>query len=115
MYRTEDERDAARRAYRSLSAAAEVYPGFTSIELYRAMAAMAACDEPEVREALDWAAYAGETRDTSLIAVELALRTGDDSERIAAKAQIMRLLEHDESARDPWVAAIARELETRCP
>jgi hypothetical protein len=50
-----------------------------------------------------------------LIAVELALRTGDDAERIAAKAHIMRLLEHDESARDPWVAAIARELETRCP
>jgi hypothetical protein len=76
---------------------------------------MAACDEPEAREALDWAAYAGETRDTSLVAVELALRTGDESERVAAKARIARLLDHDESTRDPWVAAIARDLETRCP
>jgi len=115
MCRTDDEREAARRAYRLLSEAAEIYPGFTSIELYRAMAAMAACDEPEAREALDWAAYAEETRDTSLVAIELALRTGDESARVAAKAHIARLLEHDESARDPWVVAIARDLETRCP
>jgi hypothetical protein len=115
MYRTEDERETARRAYRSLSEAADIYPGFTWIELYRAMAAMAACDEAEAREALDWAAYAGESRDTSLVAVELALRTGDESERAAAKAHIARMLDHDESARDPWVAAIARDLEARCP
>jgi hypothetical protein len=115
MYRTDAEREAARRAYRSLSGAAEVYPGFTSIELYRAMAAMAACDELEAREALDWAAYSGESRGTSLVAAELALRTGDESQRAAAAARIVRLSEHPQSARDPWVAAISRDLQTRCP
>jgi hypothetical protein len=115
MYRTDAEREAARRAYRSLSGAAEVYPGFTSIELYRAMAAMAACDEVEAREALDWAAYSGESRGTSLVAAELALRTGDEAQRAAAAARIVRLSEHPQSARDPWVAAISRDLDTRCP
>jgi hypothetical protein len=115
MYRTDDERKAARRAYRSLSEAAEVYPGFTSIELYRAMAAMAACDASQVREALGRAAYSGETRDTSLVAVELALRTGDESQRAAAKVHVERLSAHPQSASDPWVAAIARDLESRCP
>ena len=115
MYRTQDERESARRAYRSLSEASAIYPGFTSIELYRAMAAMAACDEHEAREALDWAAYSGETRETSLVAVELALRTGDDSERTAAKAHVARLSTHPESSGDSWVAAIARDLGARCP
>jgi hypothetical protein len=115
MYRTGAEREAARRAYRSLSDAAEMYPGFTSIELYRAMAALAACDEGEAREALGWAAYSGETRGTSLVAVELALRAGSESQRAAAVAHVARLSEHQESARDPWVAAISRNLETRCP
>ncbi len=115
MYRTDDEREAARWAYRSLSEAAGIYPGFTSIELYRAMAAMAACDESHAREALGRAAYSGETRDTSLAALELALRTGDDSERAAAKARLERLSTRPESAGDPWVAAISRDLENRCP
>ena len=115
MYRTDDEREAARRAYRSLSEAAEVYPGFTSIELHRAMAAVAACDETQAREALGRAAYSGESRKTSLVAVELALRTGDDSERAAAKAHVQRLSASPQSAGDPWVAAIARDLEARCP
>jgi hypothetical protein len=79
------------------------------------MAALAACDEVEAREALDWAAYSGETRGTSLVAVELGLRTGDESQRAAAVAHIARLSEHEESARDPWVAAISRSLDTRCP
>ncbi len=115
MYRTDDEREAARRAYRSLSEAATVYPGFSSIELYRATAAMAACDEPQAREALGRATYSGESRDTSLVAIELALRTGDDSARAAAKARAQRLSANPQSAGDPWVAAIARDLETRCP
>lgn len=115
LYRTPEEQEAARRAYRSLSNAAGIYPGFTSIELYRAMAATAACDEAEAREALGWAAYSGETRETSLAAVELALRTGDEAQRAAAKAHVARLLEHPDAARDPWLAAISRDLETRCP
>jgi hypothetical protein len=115
MYRTDDEREAAREAYRSLSEAAEVYPGFTSIELYRAMAALAACEESQSREALGRAAYSGETRSTALVAVELALRTGEESQRAAATAHVVRLSEHEESARDPWVAAIVSDLDTRCP
>ncbi len=115
MYRTRDEREAARRAYRSLSEAAKVYPGFSSIELFRAMAAAAACDEVEAREALDWAAYSGETRETSLVAVELALRAGDETRRAAARSQIERLSTHPKTAGDPWVSAIARNLDARCP
>jgi len=115
MYRTGAEREAARRAYRSFSDAAQMYPGFTSIELYRAMAALAACDEAEAADALGWAAYSGETRGTSLVAVELGLRTGGESQRAAAVAHVVRLSEHQQSARDPWVAAISRSLDTRCP
>jgi hypothetical protein len=114
-YRTPQEQEAARRAYRSLSAAAAIYPGFTSIELYRAMAATAACDEAEAREALAWAAYSGETRETSLAAIELALRTGDEPQRATAKAHVARLLEHPDAAGDPWLAAISGDLDIRCP
>jgi hypothetical protein len=115
LFRTDDEREAARRAYRSLSEAAEIYRGFSTIELYRAMAAMAACDEPQAREALDWAAYSGETRETSLVELELALRSGDEPQRAAARRHIERLSVHPKSASDPWVAAIAHDLEARCP
>jgi hypothetical protein len=115
LYQTPEEQEAARLAYRLLSNAAEIYPGFTSIELYRAMAATAACDRAEAREALGWAAYAGETRETSLAAVELALRTGDEPQRAAAKAHVARLSEHPDGAGDPWLTAISRDIETRCP
>jgi hypothetical protein len=50
-----------------------------------------------------------------LVAAELALRTGDEAQRAAAAARIVRLSEHPQSARDPWVAAISRDLDTRCP
>jgi hypothetical protein len=115
MYGTKDEREDARRAYGFFSEAAEVYPGFSSIELYRALAAMAACDEAQAREALGRATYSGESRATSLVAVELALRMGDDSQRAGARTHLDRLLESPEAARDPWVAAIARDIDARCP
>ena len=92
-----------------------MYPGFTSIELYRAMAATVACDEVEAREALQWAAHSGETRGTALVAIELALRLGDEAHRAAAAAGTARLLQRPESAGDPWVAAISNDLDTRCP
>jgi hypothetical protein len=115
LYRTEEERSAARRGYRALSDAAEVYPGFTTIELYRAMAAMAACDELQAREALGRARYSRETRETMLVAIELDLRTGDEARRAAARAQLERLLAHPGARSDPWVAAIAGDTEARCP
>jgi len=115
MARTDAERDAAREAYRHLSEAAAVYPGFTSIELYRAMAALAACDESAAREALAWAAYSGETRETSLVAIELALRMDAESRRAAAESRILSLAGDARSAEDPWVIAIARDREARCP
>jgi len=113
-YATPTERDMARSAYDSLSAAAEVYPGFTTIELYRAMAAMAACDLPKAREALGRAQYSGETRETSLVALELALRAPNGAGRLEAKARLDRLLAHPQAGRDSWVAAIARDLDARC-
>jgi hypothetical protein len=115
LFRTDGEREAARRAYRSLSVAAEIYRGFSTIELHRAMAAMAACDESEAREALDWAAYSGKTRETSLVELELALRTGGESQRAAARRHVDKLAAQPETASDPWVAAIAGDLEARCP
>jgi hypothetical protein len=113
--RTDAERDAAREAYRYLSEAAAVYPGFTSIELYRAMAASAACDESAAREALAWATYSGDRRETSLVAIELALRMDPESPRAAAESRILSLAGDPRSAEDPWVIAIARDREARCP
>lgn len=114
-YATADEKKTARAAYRALSEAAEVYPGFTSIELYRAMAAMAACDAQEARRALGRADYSGRTRESSLVSLELDLRAGNDARRAAAQTHLDRLLSLPQSAADPWVAAIAKDSTSRCP
>jgi hypothetical protein len=79
------------------------------------MAAMAACDADRAREALGRAQYSGDTRETSLVAVELALRTGDDAQRAAARRHLSRLLQDPQGSRDPWVAAIAADAKSRCP
>jgi hypothetical protein len=115
MHRGPEERALARAAYQRLSLAADSYPGFTAIELYRGMAALAACDIVEAREALGRAVYGGQTRGTSLVGLELSLRGGDESERSAAKAHIARLLGHRESRGDPWVIVIADDVDVRCP
>jgi hypothetical protein len=115
MHRGPDERARARAAYDRLSVAADSYPGFTAIELYRAMAALAACDIAEAREALGRAVYGGQTRGTSLAALELSLRAGEASERSAAVAHAARLNARPESRDDPWVAAIAEDVDVRCP
>lgn len=115
IQQSDAERDAARSAYHALSAAAEIYPGFTSIELFRAMAAIAACDEAEAREAHHWAAYSGETRESAFVALELALRMGANRERASAEVAVTRLSEARETAGDPWVTAILGDLSTRCP
>lgn len=113
QFRTENERESAREAYRMLSRAATMYRGFTSIELYRGLAALAACDVDEAREALGWAAYSGETRETAIASIELVLRTGDPAQRQQAATEIERL--RREHRNDPWLEAIAAELEVRCP
>jgi hypothetical protein len=115
MHRGPDERALARAAYERLSVAADSYPGFTTIELYRGMAALAACDIAEAREALGRAVYGGQTRGTSLAALELSLRAGHASERSAAVARAGRLNALPESRDDPWVAAIAEDVDVRCP
>ncbi|MCZ6805311.1 MAG: tetratricopeptide repeat protein, partial [Deltaproteobacteria bacterium] len=86
-----DEQGQARDAYALLTEAANVYPGFTSIELYRAMAALSACDIDEAREALGRATLAGETRGTALVGLELALRAGSDAEHEAVIEHLARL------------------------
>lgn len=114
QFRDEEERARARHAYEKLGDAAEVYPGFTSIELYRALAASAACDREQALNALARAAYAGETRETALASIELIVRGGDDGKRQEALAHIARL--RDRAARpDPWLIAIAEDAEERCP
>ncbi len=104
----------AREAYALLTEAANVYPGFTSIELFRAMAALSACDIEDAREALGRARLASETRGTSLVALELAFRAGDDAEREAARQHLERLRAQPQTKNDPWVAAIAAETDVRC-
>lgn len=115
MFDTDEERAAARQAYARLSEAAAVFRGFTSIELYRAMAALAACDEPEATEALGWARHAGDSREAALVGIELALRLGDESERASARQQMDQLWTNEQSASDPWLEAIARDARSRCP
>ena len=114
-YRTDDERQAARGAYAALTQAAQIYPGFTSIELYRGMAALAACDLDEARDALARAAYSGETRATALASFEFVLRGGDESQRSAAVDQLDGLLARPQGRNDPWLVAIREEAEVRCP
>ena len=114
MHHGPAERARARAAYDRLSVAANSYPGFTTIEIYRAMAALAACDIAEAREALGRAVYGGQTRGTSLAAVELSLRAGEASERSAAVAHVARLNARPESRDDPWVVAIAGDVDVRC-
>lgn len=115
IHRGPDEQARAREAYRRLSVAAERYPGFTAIELYRAMAALSACDVPAATEALGRAMYAGQTRETSLVSVELSLRAGDAAARSAAIAHLERLKTYPQTRDDPWVAAIAADIDVRCP
>jgi hypothetical protein len=114
MHRGPEERALARAAYERLCVAADRYPGFTAIELYRALAALASCDIAEAREALGRAVYGGQTRGTSLAALELSLRAGEASERSAAVAHAVRLNARPESRDDPWVAAIAEDVDVRC-
>jgi hypothetical protein len=115
MHRGPEERAVARAAYERLTVAANAYPGFTAIELVRGMAAMSACDIVEAREAFGRAVYGGQTRGTALAALELSLRAGDESERAAAAGHASRLSSRPESRDDPWVAAIAEDIDVRCP
>lgn len=115
MHRSAAERARAREAYERISVAANRFPGFTTIELFGAMAALSACDVPKAREALGRAMYGGQTRATALVSLELSLRAGSQADRDAALARLRRLRMHPESRDDPWVAAIEREAAIRCP
>jgi hypothetical protein len=115
MHRGPDEQARARAAYEHLSVAANAYPGFTAIELYRAMAALSACDVAEARQALGRSVYGGQTRATSLVGLELSLRAGGASEQAAAAARVEHLNASPGSRGDPWFAAIADDVDARCP
>ncbi len=113
-HRTPEEQARARAAYARLSVAADALPGFTAIELYRAMAALAACDVEAARVALARARVTGQTRGTALLGLELSLRGGGPTERSSAIVQLERLQRQPETRDDPWLTAIARDIETRC-
>ncbi len=115
MHQGPKERAVAKAAYERLSVAAATYPGFTSIELYRGLAALAACDIEAAKKALGRATYRGQTRGTSLAGLELSLRAGDGDERSAAVAHLGRLNARHESRDDPWVVAITEDVDVRCP
>ena len=115
QYRKPAEQARAEEAYARLTVAADAFPGFTSIELYRAMAALAACDLGPARVAHGRAQAGGQTRGTALVALELKLRGGGPAERSTGMAELDQLLRRPETRDDPWVQAIAREVEVRCP
>ena len=114
-YRSSEERRRARAAYERLAVVANSLPGFTTVELFRSMAAASACDVPQARLALARATHREQTRGTTLAGIELALRSGETTERAAAIAHLQRLKTHPESRDDPWVAAIANDIDVRCP
>ncbi len=114
IHRDPEEKAMARAAYERLGIPAASFPGFTSVELHRAMAALSACDVDEARIALGRARYGGETRETSLLGLELGLRAGDDVERSDAAAHLEQLQANPQSRIDPWVIAIAADSGVRC-
>ena len=108
------EADRARTAVDRFATASQRFPGFTSIELYLAMAALSVCDVGQARAAYGRALYGGQTRETLLVGLELALRGGTSSERASAVIQLENLLRSAEGQADPWVRAIATEIDERC-
>jgi len=110
-----EEQARAREAYERLSVPARRYPGFTTVELYRAMAASSACDLGKAKDALGRALYSGQTRGTALVGLELSLRGGDERQRSSASAELRRLLSQPQTQGDPWVTAIAEDIDLRCP
>lgn len=115
MARNASEQKRARDAYGLLTVPARRYPGFTTIELFRAMAALSACDVSKAREAAGRAMVGGQTRETSLVLLEIELRAGPEPRRVAAMEQLDRLRMNPESRDDPWVVALTRNLAERCP
>lgn len=113
---TAEERDQTRRAYRLLTEAATVYPGFPSIERYRAMAASSACKTDAARNALARASVTGPSRDTVLAELELTLRGPDGSARDDSLSHLAKLRADPRTKNDPWVLAIAAEADAnvRC-
>lgn len=103
---TEDEKTRAADAYRHLSTSAATFPGFTTIELYRALAALSICHVEEARVALARARFGGDTRETALAQIELSLRAGDPDQRRAASEELARLGKDPVAGNDPWVRAL---------
>lgn len=104
---TDEERRLARAAYDALALPSKHFPGFTAIELHRAMAALSACAVRPARVAHGRALFGGQNRETSLMGLELALRAGKDPEREDALERLQKLLDDPATANDPWLLAIA--------
>ncbi|MGB5808936.1 MAG: hypothetical protein WBG86_00325 [Polyangiales bacterium] len=111
----DEERTRARTAYELLTEAADIYPGFPSIELYRGMAASSACDAENARGALDRATTGGVSREVVLARLEAALRGPDGPARTDALSHLTRLRADQSTNTDPWVLALGNELDVRCP
>ena len=114
-FESDEERALAREATRLLGQASERSPGYSPIELFRAMAALSACDSALALDSLLAARNAQDTRTSRLIGLEIALRSGSEKERSAALAHVQTLKASPGMERDPWVDAIAEETAVRCP
>ncbi len=107
------ERRLAETALADLSRAAPHYPLVPIVHAYRALSAVAACDPAAAKNAIAQAHSLGESRETLLAGVELALRTGDE----APARELLAAAEQDPRAdADPWLAAVQQDLATgvRC-
>jgi hypothetical protein len=110
-FENKEERALAREAAELLGKASTRYPGYSPIEMFRAMAALSACDSELARKS---ARDAATTRAGRLIGVDIALRSGTEEERSAALAYLEALQKTPGIERDPWVSAIAEEIDVRC-
>ena len=113
-FENKEERALAREAAELLGKASTRYPGYSPIEMFRAMAALSACDSELARKSLGRARDAATTRAGRLIGVDIALRSGTEEERSAALAYLEALQKTPGIERDPWVTAIAEEIDVRC-
>ncbi|MCA9583584.1 MAG: hypothetical protein KC416_17415, partial [Myxococcales bacterium] len=119
--RTVAETAKAKRALAALSHARLRVPAMQTVEVYRAMAALAACDLKVAEAALASARVESggeERRETLLVGQELLLRQGKEGE---VRAFLDWALSQPGVSEDPylsrWLPAIQRDLErgVRCP
>lgn len=112
--RDADEQEAATAVAAQLLRTARAVDDIPIIHAYRAMAAVAACDLKTAREALEEARAQDDSRETLLIAQEIALRENRTAE---VRDFLDKAYALGNTRSDPWLAALSAALANppRCP